>query len=262
MATAPLTLAHRRQGAGPPVVLLHGLFGSGRNWVGIANALADRFEVVLPDLRNHGASPWADDCGYPALAGDVLALLDALGLRRVRLVGHSMGGKAAMVLALTAPERVERLVVADVAPVAYPPGGLGAYVRAMRAIDPGGLARRADADAALAPAVPEPAIRAFLLQNLEQRDGRLAWRLNLDALAAGLDAVHGFPALADARAYEGPTCLVRGGRSDYVTDEGFEAARGLFPGAELHTVEGAGHWLHAERPAEFLHSLLGCLGPA
>ncbi len=250
----PLPLAHRRQSSGPPVVLLHGLFGSGRNWVGIANALADRFEVVLPDLRNHGASPWDDDCSYPAQAGDVLALLDSLGLDRVRLVGHSMGGKAAIVLALTAPGRVERLVVADVAPVAYPPV-LEAYVRAMRAVDLGRVTRRADADAALAPAVPEAGIRAFLLQNLEQREGRFVWRLNLGALGPGIATVSGFPDMAGAEPYPGPTRVIRGGRSTYVLPEHRPAIGRLLPAAEIVTVEGAGHWLHAERPQAFLDLL-------
>jgi esterase len=250
----PLSLAHRRLGSGPPVVLLHGLFGSGRNWVGIANALAGRFEVVLPDLRNHGASPWDDDCSYPAQAADVLALLDSLGLERVRLVGHSMGGKAAIVLALTAPERVGRLVVADVAPVAYPPV-LGTYVQAMRAVDLDLVTRRAEADAALAPAVPEAGIRAFLLQNLEQRDGRFAWRLNLEALGPGIATISGFPELAGAEPYRGPTRLIRGGRSTYVLPEHGPAIERLLPGAEIVTVEGAGHWLHAERPQAFLELL-------
>src|SRR5919199_2327201 len=119
----------RREGSGPPVLCLHGLFGAGRNWGGGARALADRFEVVLPDLRNHGASPWSDEVGYPALAADLAALMDELGLGSARIVGHSMGGKAAMVLALTAPQRVERLVVVDIAPVAYPPA-LEAYAEA------------------------------------------------------------------------------------------------------------------------------------
>jgi esterase len=151
------------------------------------------------------------------------------------------------------------LVVADVAPVAYPPV-LGAYVAAMRAVDLTRVTRRADADAALVAAVPDAGIRAFLLQNLEGREGRFAWRLNLEALGPGIADISGFPDVAGARPYRGPTLLIRGGRSTYVLPEHRPAIERLLPGAEVVTVEGAGHWLHAERPAEFLHSLFVGLG--
>jgi esterase len=257
--TAVVELAHRRSGSGPPVVILHGLLGSGRNWQGIAAALAPRFDVILADLRNHGASPWDPEAGYPALVADVLALLDRLGLDRVRLVGHSMGGKVAMALALTEPERVERLVVVDIAPVAYGPG-LDGLLKAMRALDLGGMTRRAQADAALAPAVPDRSVRAFLVQNLEQRDGSLAWRVNLDALLAAMPVIRGFPDTPGARPFAGTTCLIRGERSDYVRlPEHEPAIRRLFPAAELHTVAGAGHWVHAEQAGAFLEVLVGCL---
>lgn len=251
----PLDLACRRQGEGPPVLILHGLLGSGRNWGAVATALADRHEVILPDLRNHGGSPWSEAMSYPLMAADLAALLDRLGLASAAVIGHSMGGKAAMTLALTAPERVRRLCIVDIAPVAYPPG-LETYVAAMQAIDPARLARRAEADAALAPAVPDPGIRAFLLQNLETRDGRLAWRPNLAALATAMPIIRGFPAPpSDTAPYAGPTLVVRGERSDYVLPEHEPAIRRLFPKAELRTVQGAGHWVHAERPQDFLATL-------
>lgn len=255
---APVELTFRRQGSGPPLVCLHGLFGSGRNWVGIASALEDRFEVILPDLRNHGASPWSDEMTYAAMADDLAALLDRLGLARVRLLGHSMGGKAAMALALTAPERLSHLVVADIAPVAYPPA-LETYIEAMRAVDLARVDRRDQADAALAPAVPEPGIRSFLLQNLERREGRFAWRLNLEALARAMPAIRGFPDLSTAEPFQAPCCFIRGARSDYVRDEHLPLIRALFPTATLRTVEGAGHWVHAEQPQGFLAALRPCL---
>lgn len=258
MATT-VELAHRRSGSGPPVVILHGLLGSGRNWQGVASALGSRFDVVLPDLRNHGGSPWDGDAGYPALVADVLELLDRLGLDRVRLVGHSMGGKVAMLLALRSPERVERLVVVDIAPVAYGPG-LDDLLRAMRALDLAGMTRRAEADAALAAAVPDRAVRAFLVQNLEQREGGLVWRVNLDVLLPSMPVIQGFPDTADAEPFAGPTCFIRGERSDYVRLPEHEGdIRRLFPGVRLHTVAGAGHWVHAERTEAFLQRLVGCL---
>lgn len=260
MAPATVELAHRRQGSGPPVVILHGLLGSGRNWQGIAAALASRFDVVLPDLRNHGGSPWDADAGYPALVADVLALLDRLGLARVRLVGHSMGGKVAMLLALRSPGRVERLVVVDIAPVGYGPG-LDDLLRAMRALDLAGMTRRAEADAALAPAVPDRAVRAFLVQNLEQRPEGLAWRVNLDVLLPSMPTIRSFPETSDTEPFTGPTCFIRGERSDYVRlPEHEPAIRRLFPTAEIHTVAGAGHWVHAEKAEAFLEVLVGYLG--
>jgi pimeloyl-ACP methyl ester carboxylesterase len=258
MAAGVVELAHRRSGSGPPAVILHGLLGSGRNWQGIATALGAKFDVVLPDLRNHGGSPWDAEAGYSALVADVLALLDRLGLARVRLVGHSMGGKVAMALALTAPDRVERLVVVDIAPVAYGPG-LDELLAAMRALDLGRMTRRAEADAALSAAVPDRSVRAFLVQNLEQRPEGLAWRVNLDVLLPAMPVIRGFPEMPVVRPFAGPTCFIHGERSDYVRPEHEPAIRQLFPAAELHTVAGAGHWVHAERTEAFLAALLPCL---
>src|SRR5579885_3337452 len=158
-------LAEVEYGAGPPLAILHGLFGSGRNWAGIAQHLAANHRVIALDLRNHGASAWADSMDYPAMAQDVHETLVALGYPRFALLGHSMGGKAAMILALAHSEAVERLVVIDIAPVAYPPRHLP-YVKAMRAMDLTGVKRRAELDAPLAAVVADPAERAFLLQNI------------------------------------------------------------------------------------------------
>jgi pimeloyl-ACP methyl ester carboxylesterase len=162
-----------------------------------------------------------------------------------------MGGKAAMVLALREPRLVARLVVCDVAPVAYPPT-LGRYAEAMRAIDPRRISRRAEADALLRAMIPEEAIRAFLLQNLVAGPDGLHWRLNLDAIVAGIGIISGFPDLPAEAVYGGPTLFIRGGRSDYVRDEHRAVILRRFPRAAIVTVEGAGHWVHAEQPATFL----------
>ena len=238
-------------GAGDPVVLLHGLFGAAQNWGAVQKRLATAGRrVVALDLRNHGASPWAETMDYPAMAADVAETLADLGAPRAAVIGHSMGGKVAMALALSHPGAVERLVVADIAPVAYPPA-LRPYLAAMRAmrLHPG-LTRR-EADAALAAAVPEAGIRAFLLQNLrfEGAEGP-AWRLNLGAIAAAMPAIEGFPALPGP--YTGPVLVTGGERSDYVRAEHHAAIRALFPAARFATVPAAGHWVHAENPAGFL----------
>ena len=199
----------------PPLVIAHGLFGSGRNWGAIARRLAESRQVVTLDMRNHGDSPKSPDHGYAAMADDLSAAMAAFG-GRADLLGHSMGGKAAMVLALTEPERLRRLVVADMAPVAYGHSQLG-YVRAMQAIDLATVARRADADKALAAAVPDPGLRAFFLQSLALGPSGAGWKLNLGALADEMPRIMDFPDLPGR--FDGPTLFLTGGRSDYVRPE-------------------------------------------
>ena len=244
-------LAAQVLGEGPPLVVLHGLFGSGRNWSGLARKLAERRRVHLLDLRNHGDSPWHDEVGYAAMATDVEAYLDSHGLEQVEVIGHSMGGKTAMTLALARPEQVATLLVVDIAPVAYGHSHEG-FAEAMQALDLAAVTRRGDADQALAAAVPDPGIRAFLLQNLVARDGGYAWRLNLAALQAGMAALIGFPPPAPGARYDGPTLFLGGGLSDYIGPEHHAAIDAHFPRAEVDHLPDAGHWVHAEQPAAFL----------
>jgi esterase len=256
-----VALAAAEFGAGPPVLILHGLFGSGTNWHTLAQRLAARRHVFALDLRNHGASPWAERMDYEAMADDVAAFIAARGLGTAALVGHSMGGKAAMVLALTAPHLVERLVVVDIAPVAHPP--LHAVeVEAMRVLDLRGVSRRGEADALLRPRIPDDAVRRFLLQNLVSGPDGLRWRLNLAAIAAAMATLSGFPALSAGAAYRGPALLVRGERSDYAGDRDLPAFRKLFPTLQCVTIADAGHWIHAERPEEFLAAVTPFLAGA
>lgn len=244
-------LAAVEYGRGAPLAILHGLFGSGCNWAGIAQRLAAHHRVIALDLRNHGASPWADAMDYGALAEDVRATLHALGCRRFALIGHSMGGKAAMIEALGHGAEVERLVVVDIAPAGYPARHL-ATVRAMGALDLGGVKRRGEADARLAPDVADAAERAFLLQNLVFEDGAARWRLNLAAIGRAMPLLAGFPAMAPGTAYRGPALFISGGRSDYLRPEHEPEIRRLFPNARIARIADAGHWLHAEQPQAFL----------
>ena len=255
-----LPLAATDYGSGPPLVILHGLFGSGRNWAGIAQRLAADRHVVTLDLRNHGASPWDPDMSYRAMAEDVLGLIAARGLGRVALLGHSMGGKVAMVAALAAPDTVERLVVADVAPAIYPPT-LAAYAHAMAAVDLAPVTRRGEVDAQLAAAIPNPAERAFLLQNLALEQGVARWRLNLAAIEPAMSEISGFPRELPGAAYGGPALFIAGGASSYVRPEHEPAIRVLFPAAEIVRLPGVGHWLHAEAPEKFLAVVAPFLAP-
>ena len=245
----PLALASTVTGQGPPALVLHGLFGSGTNWRTIGRRLGTRLECHLVDLRNHGRSPHARGMAYPALAADVLAYVDANRLDRVGLIGHSMGGKTAMTLALTSPERVRWLVVADIAP-APSPSDHRPILTALRGLALDSLDSRAAADAALARSVPESGLRRFLLQNLVHGDGGLRWRIDLEAIADALPDLGGFPPPAPGAVYEGPTLFLRGERSDYLTARHEPRVRALFPRASIDTIAGAGHWLHAEKPVE------------
>ena len=244
----PGALASTVIGRGPPALILHGLFGSGTNWRTIARRLEHRIECHLVDQRNHGRSLHATNMTYPVLAADVLAYLGAHGIERAGLVGHSMGGKVAMTLALTVPERVCWLVVADIAP-APSPSDHRPILDALKALPIDGIASRAAAEAALAPAIPDLGLRRFLLQNLVH-DGAasLRWRIDLDAIANALPDLTDFPPPPRGAVYEGPTLFLCGARSDYVAAHHTPRIHALFPAASVVTVAGAGHWLHAEQP--------------
>jgi esterase len=246
-----VTLAATEYGAGKPVAILHGLFGSARNWAGIAQRLAGRYRVIAFDLRNHGTSPWADWMDYAAMAEDVRMAMAAHGHRRFALIGHSMGGKAAMVLALSDPDAVERLVVVDIAPMPMPAPFLG-LIRAMRGLDLGTITRRRDADVALADAIPDPAERTFLLQSIVFDDGKPRWQLNLAALETALPTIAGFPSFPAGTHYDGPALFVGGGKSDLLPPSAAPEIRSLFPRATIEWIADAGHWVHAEQPAGFL----------
>jgi esterase len=253
-----VALAHAEWGAGPPLVILHGLFGSAHNWTTIARRLGANFRVLVPDLRNHGASPWARPMDYESMAADVSSFLAAQKIEAVPIVGHSMGGKAAMVLALTEPSRVARLVVVDIAPVPRGPVR-DPMVEAMMRLDLSHMTRRAEADAALKPEIPDAAVRNFLLQNLVASDGALRWRVNLEALHQDMAKIAGFPEFPAGTVYRGLTLVLRGAASDYVDDAGLAAFPKFFPGFSLVTIPGAGHWLHAEAPDAFLVALTAFL---
>jgi pimeloyl-ACP methyl ester carboxylesterase len=236
------TQVHGEGGDRPPLLIAHGLFGSARNWGVIAKRLAETRQVVAVDMRNHGDSPWADVHDYPAMAADLAEVIDG----RWDVLGHSMGGKAAMVLALTHPEKVNRLVVADIAPVAY--GHTQAHlVDAMQRLDLAGIATRGDADRALAAEVEDAGVRAFLLQSLDLREKR--WRLNLDVLGREMPKILSFP-VVEGR-FERPALFLSGANSSYVLPEHRDRIRELFPAARFAKIPGAGHWLHAEKPREF-----------
>ena len=231
----------------PPLVIAHGLYGSGRNWGVIARRLADRREVVAVDMRNHGESPRFPTQGYPEMAEDLAEVIESLGAP-VDLLGHSMGGKTAMQLALTRPKLIRRLVVADIAPVAYTHDQTR-NAQAMANIDLSHITTRAQADAALAHSIDDPALRAFFLQSLDLRQHPPRWKLNLQVLEAEMPKIVGWPGTQGT--FDHPALFLTGAESHYVRPEHRETIRALFPKARFAKIPGAGHWLHAEKPREF-----------
>lgn len=246
-----MLLNYREYGAAgqPVIVLLHGLFGSAANWGGVAKYLSQDYRVLVPELRNHGKSFHADDVSYAAMAGDVLNLLDALGLDRVTLVGHSMGGKVAMTLALQAPDYVAALAVVDISPVTYD-HDFDDVFEAFAAVDLTMIKSRADADRLMAEHLAESGVRAFLLQNLQKAEQGWQWRINLDVLRSKYREIASFSDSSGAR-YDGRAHFIYGELSHYVEAERHAAIRNYFPNAAFCEVSGAGHWVYAEKPQGF-----------
>lgn len=235
-------------GDGPSVVLLHGLFGAARNFGAIQRALSPRFRVVALDMRNHGDSPHGADMRYPTQAEDVRETLQSLGIEKAAIIGHSMGGKAAMAMALRWPDMVGRVLVSDIAPVIYQHGNT-TFTSAMRAIELTPALTRRQADEALAATVADPTLRPFLLQNLIF--GRQPhWRIGLEEIAAAIPDLEGWVELPGA--YAGPSLFVSGAQSTYVLPEHRPVIKALFPSARFVAVKNAGHWVHADNPSGFL----------
>lgn len=258
-AGAPITLNETQYGdpSLPPLAFIHGLFGQGRNWTSTAKRAAKYFRVVLLDMPNHGRSGWTEHFEYLDQAQIVVNHLLALDRRPWRIVGHSMGGKIAMLIALLRPGLVDRLVVVDMSPVRYDPpiSDLRGYAQAMQAMDLSTLTGREDADARLSSVVQDPGVRAFLLQNLRRADGSWSWQMNLDLLAASMDNLGDWPDVTGRTdlpgKFEGPTLWVKGQHSDYILDEYAPAMRTLFPATRQVTIKNAGHWVHSEQPEVF-----------
>ncbi len=232
--------------SGESVIILHGVFGSLSNWNAIARRLADRFQVFTLDLRNHGRSPHADSMTYPEMAQDIVDFMAQQGLASSHVIGHSMGGKVAMTLALLHPARVRKLLVLDIAPVKYP-DRFSALLTALNQLDLDAVKTRADADSQLARLIPASDVRTFLLQNLTRTAEGYRWRINLPVITRAMPEISNFPELA-GRTFTGETLFVRGGDSDYIQEQYLPDIHRYFPAARVVTVERASHWLHHEQP--------------
>lgn len=246
----PIDLAFHSFGSGPPLVILHGLFGCKENWRYVARQLSHQFQVITLDQRNHGQSQHTDDFNYQLMADDLLAFLNSQKLDQVHLLGHSMGGKTAMQFAACYPQRLNKLIIEDISPVAYLPRHLELFT-ALNRLPITKLDSRVEADRLLKDAVPDLAVRQFLLKNLQRRpDSGFAWRFNLPILEkhypqliSTLDITHPIKV---------PTLFLRGSRSDYLPPDLPPEITSIFKEVELQTIEDAGHWVHAEQPQAFL----------
>ncbi|MDN6189057.1 MAG: alpha/beta fold hydrolase [Brevibacterium sp.] len=244
--------------SGERIVFLHGLFGRGKNFTSIAKALEPDYSSLLVDLPNHGDSDWTDEFSYIDMADSVAATIaevtDPDDLP-VHLVGHSLGGKVAMILALRHPELINRLVVVDIAPTAG--GSLGVFehlLSSLAELDLDQIESRTAADEALQEKIPEATIRGFLLQNLRTTSAGYAWQPNLTLLYESLPDIGDFPDTQEA-AFDGSVLWIAGEKSDYVSRDDLPLMRSLFPRTTLLTVKGSGHWVHSEKPQTFVSAL-------
>jgi len=254
-----MKLHTRERGSGPVLFILHGLFGSGDNWNSVARGLEDRWRVVMPDLANHGQSPHTHTYTFDSMAADLFDTADDLGIKTFSLMGHSMGGKAAMVAALSDPRRIEKLIVADVAPRGYPPRHRK-VIEAMKKVRSAQVGSRQEADRLMAEDIHDRMIRAFLLKNLVPDDNGYRWRLGLDTIDRTYDELIGWSEFEST--FTRPTLFIGGGRSNYLAGQDEPEIRRLFPQARIVTLSEAGHWIHTDEPEQFLREVRQFLAPS
>ncbi len=243
------------QGQGEPLIILHGLFGTLENWGSQIKVLAEQYTVYAVDLRNHGRSPHSDEMSYRAMAADIAELMDDHGLQSAHILGHSMGGKAAMQLALSEPDRIRQLIIVDIAPVQYGHDH-DAVIQGLKSVNLRTITSRREADQQLAEYIPDTGLRQFLLKNLYRTENGFAWRVNLAVIESQYPAISAPP---EGNAYDGQTLFIKGGKSDYITLDHKDALLNYFPAASYKIIQNAGHWPHAEKPAAFSKLIINFL---
>lgn len=255
----PLSLHFRESGSGPALIILHGVFGSGENWFTVAKKFSEHFRVFLPDQRNHGRSPHSEEFSYPLLVQDLKDFADQQGLKKFFLIGHSMGGKVAMHFASEHPERLEAMVVADIAPRKYQPHHQQ-VMAGLKAVDLNIVGSRTEAESAMAAHITEGDVRQFLLKNLYRKeDGKFAWRLNLPVLEKAVESIG--DSVEFSKKVSVPALFIRGDKSRYIRPEDEDLIRNIFPKSSIAGIEDAGHWVQAEKPEEFTRTVLNFLLP-
>jgi pimeloyl-ACP methyl ester carboxylesterase len=250
-------LNFKKSGTGPPLVILHGLFGSLDNWFSIAKELMLEYTLYLVDQRNHGDSPHADEWNYAVMVDDLKELLDDEGLEKVHLMGHSMGGNTVMNFAVTYPERVEKLIVADIAPRYYPIHHQ-TILEGLNSLNLNQIKSRKEADDQLAQYIPELGVRQFLLKSLTRNSEGFAWKVNLKVITENIENVG--EALPEGTIFEGSTLFLAGANSNYIQEKDVPDILDHFPNYELQIIPNAGHWLHAEQPLAVVEEMRRFLG--
>jgi esterase len=256
-----MKLNFKKSGSGQPLIILHGLFGSLDNWQTLAKQFSEKFTTYIVDQRNHGQSPWSDEWTYQAMVDDLLELIEQEGIEKPIILGHSMGGKTAMLFAVQHPEKLEKLIVADIAPRKYELHHQK-ILEALYAVDVDNITSRKEAEDKISQHINDFGTKQFLLKNLYWKDieaKKLAWRFNLDVISENIERI-GMAIPENDPAYGLPALFIRGDKSQYITDRDGELIKKIFPEAELKTIEGAGHWLHAEKPTEFYEMVVELCG--
>lgn len=252
-----IQLNFRKGGEGPPLVILHGIFGSGENWLTVSKQFMPHFEVYLVDQRNHGRSPHYESFSYDILVEDLHDFSQSQGLEKFYLIGHSMGGKVAMKFAERYPDKLEKLVVVDIAPRYYSPHHQQ-IMEGFQSVDLLRMKTRTEADEAMARIIPEWDVRQFLLKNLYRDDnGNFAWRINLPVLEKAVETIG--EAFSPLQKVAIPTLFVKGANSKYISDKDVSDINKLFKNSQLVTIENAGHWVQAEQPEAFSKAVLSFL---
>ena len=253
-----MKLIHKIYGTGQPVIIMHGLFGMGDNWRSIARILEDQCQSIVVDMRNHGRSPHDPEMNFQVMANDILELMDDLGLEQATLLGHSMGGKVAMHIALHHSERVSRLIVADIAPKFYPPHHT-TVIKAISSIDFDSMQDRSDIESAMVAFLGnDQSTIQFLMKNISRdSEGKLEWKANMPVIISAYG--HLMESIGETGMYPGPTMFIRGQKSRYILEEDLPMIAGLFPQYRLETIPGAGHWVHADAPTAFAEAIRGFL---
>ena len=260
-----MELFHRKKGdAGEPLIILHGLYGSGDNWMSIAQVLSGKYQVYLIDQRNHGRSPHADDMSYDMLAEDINEFIDSHDLKNVNIIGHSMGGKAAMWFAAKHPDKIKKLVIVDVAPGTYDLSSPSVethkkIIGALKSTDPSKVKNRKELNMQFAKMIDNLQLRMFLLKNIERKDdGTYRWRINIESIEQNIISI--MSSIPDTNiTINTPALFLKGEMSDYITEKDFPLIRKIFSKSEIITIPNAGHWLHARQPKLFIEKTLDFL---
>lgn len=256
-----MKLFFREYGSGQPMIILHGLLGMSDHWIPLAKKFPENFHVIVPDLRNHGQSSHDSEFNYEAMQSDIIELLQELGIKKSVFIGHSMGGKLAMLLALSHPAMVEKLIIADISPVAYPLDADHEMMQVFNKINPETAQSRNELQQMITETTTDPLLQGLIVKNIIAGiNGSFRWKPDMNSISRNLERIFDFPDLKNV-SYNKPALFIKGSRSNYIRRKDFQTINMLFTSNRILTIENAGHWLHAEKPNEFFQICIDFLKP-